>query len=210
MDKDEKNMKQNVKNNSPQDALRHNGPNKIISRLAAEKKKTVFAFCLIAVMVLMWVKVLGKKTPQAAGAATMTQQVNPDASESNPQLKISFVELPEVAGRNDIITRDFFDSDGWRQFGEGGRSAGIGEVSVSEGGSEEIARKVAEKLRLEAVGLSGNPRAFINDKLMSVGDKLLVGDGVDTYECELVSIEEDTVLIKCQEAQITLKLKQLK
>ena len=36
---------------------------------------------------------------------------------------------------------------------------------------------------------------------------MLVGDGVDTYECEVVSIEEDAVLIKCQEAQIKLKLK---
>ena len=193
-------MKQNVKNNS-------NGPNRIISRLAAEKKKTVFALCLIAVMVLMWVRVLSKKTPQAAKAATTTQQMNPVVTGSNSQLKISFVELPEVAGRNDIITRDFFDSDGWRHFGKEGKSIGIGEVSVSEGGSEGIARRVAEKLRLEAIGVNENPQAFINNKPMSVGDKLLVGDGVDTYECEVVSIEEDAVLIKCQEAQIKLKLK---
>jgi len=196
-------MKQNLKNNS-------NGPNRIIIRLAAEKKKTVFAICLIVVMVLMWVRVLGRKAPQAAEAATTTQQMNPVVTGSNSQLKISFVELPEVAGRNDIITRDFFDSDGWRHFGNEGKSAGIGEVSVSEGGSEGIARRVAEKLRLEAIGLSENPQAFINNKPMSVGDKLLVGDGVDTYECEVVSIEENAVLIKCQEAQITLKLKQLK
>ena len=45
---------------------------------------------------------------------------------------------------------------------------------------------------------------------MSVGDKMLVGDGENMYECEVVSIEQDSVIIKCQQAQITLKLKQLK
>ncbi len=195
-------MKQDMKNTV-------NGPNKIVRHLTAEKKKTVFALCLIAVMVLMWARVLGKKTPQAADASLVTQQVNSDVSGSNSKLRISFVELPEVAGRNDIITRDFFDSDKWRNFGEGSKSTGIGEVSVSEGSSEELARRIAEKLRLEAIGLSGNPQAFINNKMLGVGDKLLIGDGVDTYECEVVKIEESAVLIESQGARITLRLKQL-
>jgi len=195
-------MKRNVKNTV-------NGPNRIVRQLAAEKKKTVFALCLIAVMVLMWARVLGKKTPQTADASVMTQQVNFDASGSSPKLKVSFIELPEVAGRNDIITRDFFDSDRWRKFGEGNKSNGIGEVSVSEGSSDELARRIAEKLRLEAIGLSENPRAFINNKMLGVGDKILIGDGVDTYECEVVKIEESAVLIESQGARITLRLKQL-
>jgi len=195
-------MKRNVKN-----AV--NSPNKIVRHLIAEKKKTVLALCLIAVMVLMWARVLGKKTPQAADASIVTQQDNSDASGSESKLKISFIELPEITGRNDVITRDFFDSNKWRNFSEGSKSGGIGEVSVSEGGSEEFARRIAEKLRLEAIGLSENPQAFVNNKLLSVGDKLIVVDGVDTYECEVVKIEENAVLIECQGAQITLKLKQL-
>ena len=198
-----KNMKQNVKNN-------HNSTNRIVNQLAAEKKKTIFAVCLIAIMALMWARVLGKKTPQAAEASVVPQQVNPATAELNTSLNISYVELPEVKGRNDIITRDIFDSGGWKRFGKEGKNNGIGEVSISEGASEEIARYVVERLRLEAIGLSDNPQAFINDKLMSVGDKMLVGDGENMYECEVVSIEQDSVLIKCQQAQITLKLKQLK
>ena len=195
-------MKRNVKN-----AV--NSPNKIVRHLIAEKKKTVLALCLIAVMVLMWARVLGKKTPQAADASIVTQQDNSDASGSDSKLKISFIELPEITGRNDVITRDFFDSNKWRNFSEGSKSGGFGEVSVAEGGSEEFARRIAEKLRLEAIGLSENPQAFVNNKLLSVGDKLIVVDGVDTYECEVVKIEENAVLIECQGAQITLKLKQL-
>jgi hypothetical protein len=53
-----------------------------------------------------------------------------------------------------------------------------------------------------------NPQAFINNKVLSVGDKLLVTDGVSAYECEVVGIEEDTVFVKFGEAEIQLRLAQ--
>jgi len=191
-------MKQNVRNDGK-------GADRLFSRLAAEKKKTVTALCLIAVMVFMWARVLATKTPETAEAALKQGEVNPDESESNSQLKISFIELPKVAGRNDALTRDFFAADGWQDFTGGSTK----EVNIaSRDGSEEIVKRVAEKLRLEAIRLDENPQAFINDKLLSIGDKLLVRDGGDTYECEVVGIEEETVFIRCREAEITLKLTQ--
>lgn len=192
-------MKQGVKNNG-------NGTNRLVSRLAAEKKKTVTALCLIALMVFMWARVLGKKTPAIAAALGQENVV----LGSNLELNISFIELPKVAGRNDVLTRDFFAADGWQDFvrdGEGSNVAGTEEVSVvSKDGNEQVVRRVAEKLKLEAIGLDGNPQAFINGKLLSVGDKLLVRDGGNTYECEVVGIEENVVLIKCGDAEITLKV----
>jgi len=44
---------------------------------------------------------------------------------------------------------------------------------------------------------------------LRVGDKLLVGDGIDRYECEVVEIKENTVVMRCREARITLKLTQV-
>jgi preprotein translocase subunit YajC len=41
-----------------------------------------------------------------------------------------------------------------------------------------------------------------------VGDKVLIRDGIDTYECEVIEIKENTVVIKCREAEVTLKLTQ--
>jgi hypothetical protein len=176
--------------------------------LAAEKKKTVTALCLIALMVFMWARVLGKKTPATTEAAPRQKGVDPDTSESNSQLKISFIELPKVPGRNDALTRDFFAANGWQDFLDGVGSNK--DVKVVEGdGSGEIGRRVAEKLRLEVIVMGKNPRAFINDKLLAVGDKLLVtNDGVQ-YECEVVGIDEETVLIRCGETEITLKLTQM-
>ena len=195
-------MKQNLKNGG-------SGGNRLFSRLAAEKKKTVIAVCLITLMVFMWVRVLGRKGPQSANAAVMGQEVT--EGQMNSKLKISFMELPKVEGRNDVLTRDFFAVGNWRDFMRGGegKSGGIEEVSVvSRKGGEETARRVAEKLKLEAIVLGENPRAFINDKLLSVGDKLFVRDGIDTYECEVAEIEENMVFIRCGETEVTLRLTQ--
>ena len=187
-----------------------NWPNRFFSQLAAEKKKSVAALCLVAVMAFMWVRVLIRRTPQAAAATSMTEEMNVEGK-SNPELKISFIELPEVAGRNDVITRDFFASDGWQDFvdREVEDLVGTAEVNiVSKGGNEEGIRRVAEQLKLGAIVLSKNPQAFINDKLLSVGDKLHVGEEVDRYECEVVEIKRNTVVVRCREAEITLKLTQ--
>jgi len=173
-----------------------------MSQLAAEKKKTITALCLIGLMVFMWVKVLGGKTPQSAEATLMAQKANLDTSGVNSELKISFIELPKVEGRNDVLTRDFFAADGW-QVMRGG------EVNVvSKDGSEGVVTRIAKKLNLGAIGLGKNPQAFINDKLLSVGDKLLVRDGVNTYECEVIGIEENTVSVRYGEVEIQLKLAQ--
>jgi hypothetical protein len=193
--------------------------NRFLVQLAAQKKKTVIAVCLITVMAFMWVKVLIKKAPQDAQASPATKQESPDVQMSSQfmvsavePLKVSFIDLPEVAGRNDVITRDFFDVDGWQEFvgdKEGNRSASIKDVNVASGdGSQEVVRRVVEKLKLEAIVLGKNPQTFINGKLLSRGDKLLISDGTMTYECEVVGIEENTVFMRCGNAQITLKLAQ--
>jgi hypothetical protein len=189
-------VEQNIRNNS-------SGPNRLMSQLAAQKKKTVTAMCLIALMVFMWVRMLGGKTPQSAEGVLMAQGANLVGSGSNSELKISFIELPKVKGRNDVLARDFFSADGWRDF------VGDGEVNVgSRDGGEEALSGIEGKLKLEAIGLGENPQAFINDKLLSVGDKFLIRDGVSAYECEVVGIEENTVLVRCGEAEVHLKLTQ--
>ncbi len=189
-------MKQNLKNSG-------NRSNRIFSRLAAEKEKTIIAVCLLAVMVFMWVRVLGRNGPQSTSAAVVAQEVT--GGQMNSKLKISFIELPKVEGRNDVLARDFFIVSDWRDFMRGGegKSGSIEKVSVvSRNGGEETAKRVAEKLKLETIMLGENPRAFINDKLLSVGDKLFIGDGINTYECEVAEIEGNTVFIRCGEKDV--------
>jgi hypothetical protein len=182
--------------------------------LAAEKKKVVAASCLIVAMAILWIRVLTNSGPETAEAAITVEKLNVEDT-SVQELNVSFIKLPQVAGRNDVITRDFFASNDWRHFkGEQKRNlAVIEEVNVvSKNGNEEVIRKVAEKLKLEAiVVLSNRPRAFINNKVISVGDNVLIHEGIDTYECEVIEIKEkeNIVVIKCKEAEVTLKLTQV-
>jgi hypothetical protein len=178
----------------------NNPVNRLVSQLAAEKKKSITALCLIAVMAFMWLRVLSGRIPETAGAAPMHEEMT--EGQSNSESKISFIELPKVKGRNDVLARDFFAVDG-------GSLSGTGEVNVvSKNGDEEYVNRIAEKLKLAAIELGENPQVFINDKLLSVGDKLIVRDGVNTYECEVIGIEKNMVFMRCGEAEITLKLMQ--
>ena len=61
-------------------------------------------------------------------------------------------------------------------------------------------------MKLEAIVSSDDPLAFINDKVLRAGDKLFVGNGIESYECEVVEIKENIVVIRCRESMITLKM----
>jgi hypothetical protein len=187
-----------------------NGTNRLFARLVAEKKKAILAVCLITLMAFMWIKVFIKKGPEAAEANSLTPQED-SRSKANSQLKISFIKLPKVPGRDDLITRDFFASDGWQTFfRKGNNSVGGQEVGfISRDGNKEVLVNIAGKLNLDAIEMSEKPHAFINGKLLSVGDKLPLRSGVNIYECEVVRIEQDMVLIRCAEVEITLRLKPL-
>lgn len=178
----------------------------LVGQLAAEKKKAVTALCMIGVMTLLWIRVLTKKAPEAAGAEIAAEPLK-TKEQLNPEFKISFIELPKVAGRNDVINRDVFASENWRHFIE--KQSGIGEVNVlSQNGNEEAIRKMAEKLNVEAIMISGSPRAYVNGTLIEMGDKMLIGEGMNKFVVDVVAIEENTVVIKCKEAKIRLKLEQ--
>jgi hypothetical protein len=194
-------MKQNLRTND-------SAAGRLFGQLAADKKKTVVAFGLVGVMVFMWVRVLTRKSPGSVEAATGVRHASGEPTEQDRQLHISFVELPKTPGRNDMLTRDFFDPEGWRHFRDSkGRSPGAVQVNiVSKNGSDQIARRVAAKLRLIAIWTGNNPQAFINDTSLSVGEKLTVKEGGNTYECEVMAIEESTVYLRCGEARIELKL----
>jgi hypothetical protein len=197
--------------------MRHNARNKsltvkkCINYLTADKKKTVLALCLIVLMVFMWVKMLTRTSPKAA-EARMVEELIEAQNQSEPEMKISFIELPNLAGRNDLITRDFFASNDWQDFvnGKGPKSVGVEKIDiVSKDDDQEVIQKVADNLMLEAIVSSEEPLAFINDKVLRVGEKLFVSDGIENHECEVVEIKENIVVMKCRESMITLKLTQV-
>ena len=195
-------MKEHTKNNK-------NGINGILGQLAGERKKVGIALCLIAIMGVMWVKVLTRKGPRSAQAVPMIEQTDVE-EQVREAMKITYVDLPTVPGRDDVISRDFFASADWENFKPDGQedyTVDIEEVNVaSTDDSKEIVAVVRRCLKLDAIGMGRDPQAYINDRLVSVGEKLAVTDGAKMYECEVVEIRENSVLIRCRDAEIVLKL----
>jgi hypothetical protein len=182
-------MKTNIDNTD-------NGLNRLLNQLAAQKKKGVVAAALIVLMVFMWVRLLTDKSPNNVHAAVTGDSLN----EQVQKLKVRFIELPFVQGRHDVLARDFFRM--------GNQFFGRADVSiVSTDSAVDGVREVAQGLRLDAISTGTQPEAFINDRLVKVGDTVLV-EGSKTYECEIVSIRENSVLVKYGDAEIELKLKQ--
>jgi len=183
--------------------------NGALSRFGADRKKVIVASCLIAVMVIMWARVLtGKKNPQGASAATVGGISVLPAAGSVPELQISFIDLPKVTGRNDVLTRDFFAASDCEVFTNRPQGAGAGIEVVSTGGNEELIGFIQNQLRLTVVDLRDKPSAFVNGKLLFVGDKVVVGKETKTYECEVTRIDEKAVFVKCGDIEIGLKLVQ--
>lgn len=172
---------------------------RFIGRVEAEKKKAVFAFCLVAMMAFMWVRVLTSQAPQPVEATMFEEQL---AEETQDEVKVSFIRLPVKKGRNDVLTKDFFVVNG--ESFENARELNI--VSMD---NEAIVKRVAGRLRLEAISSGPMPQAFINDKLLSVGDKLPVTDGNNRYECEVIGIEGNVVIIRFDNSEIKLRLTQV-
>ncbi len=196
-------MKRNAENNI-------SDIGRLIGQLTADKKKTVFALCLIALMLFMWVKVFIRKGPASAQAAPGTAVTSERQEGSKAPMKVTFIELPEVQGRNDCVNRDFFDSHNWDEFLNNNSGLNeVREVNVISGRNPQEIKKVADKLKLNAIWMGSNAQAYINNKPVKVGETLLISEGSKTYEFEVVSIVENEVVVRCEGAEVSLKLSQI-
>jgi hypothetical protein len=193
-----------------------NGLRILLNRLAAERNKTIVGICLVIVMGVMWVRVLtGKKTPADAQAEFKIEQTVA-AVQSEPRRKLVFVEPPNIKGRNDVLVRDFFSAKQWEVFvrNEDGKNSFGEKVSMTVGSdsqeylNRETILQVAKLLRLAVIELGERPQAFINDTLLSKGEKLLVEHDGASYEFTVVAIDGNEVLLTCQGIDIEIELLQ--
>lgn len=183
---------------------------RMFARLRNGGKKTGVACALILLMVFMWGRVLLGHRP--AGATAATPVPKPQSPPQPQPVKVKLVELPKLSGRNDSIQRDFFTAkDGpYSRRKAAGQDTGTDkEVRViSSNGVQEVIRRIAQTLKLEAVLWSESPRVFVNDQLLNVGGKFTVKDGAASYEFEVLQIYVDSVLVRCEGVQLTLELAQ--
>lgn len=183
---------------------------RLVSQLTADKKKLIVFVSLLGVMIFMWLKVLRIRAKKKTGEKPITKIVKSETAKINAGLKLSYVDLPEVVGRHDVLKRDFFASNGWYTFTGEARDGTIVDVEEVSGASkktgEEIIRRVVANLQLEVIGWDESPHAFINNRLLRVGDTLVVRDGADRYNCQVLDIGKSVVSMRCGGRKLTLRL----
>jgi len=197
--------------------MTHNGKRRVSSadrlldHLRMGGKKTVVACALVSIMLFMWVRVLLGHRPAAAAAAPPPKPAA--TSSGTAPVRVTLVELPKSPGHHDTIARDFFvaSDESYARRNAAGRNTGTEKEvpAASSSNVQEVIRRVAQTLKLEAVFLQGRPQAFLNDQSLSVGEKLTVKDDTASYEFEVVEIYMDSVLVECQGIQLRLKLAQV-
>ncbi len=157
------------------------------------------AVVLVVAGVVIWVS---RPDVPASHAGEMSVQVpvdrRPDARQAG--------RTRGGAGRYEGIQRDFFtlESAGHRS---GGQDANQGSALAGEPVSRPQQADSREGPRLKAILIGGQPKALINDKIVSVGEKLkLIAGGPNDDEFEVTAIDSDGVRLKRGGQVLVLRL----
>ena len=186
--------------------------------MAASRPKVIIAVVLITIMALMWVRVLVRSKSDAKAAQTESALVNAHSDKQNkqPKIKLSYIELPVVKGRNDSLTRDIFRAQNWKAFSsvtdpDPATGENTGEGPDKYDIYKTRIRQIAKTMTLDLISIGRNGRgsqALIENKLVSVGSKLAVKYNKQTYEFVVTKIKQNEVVLKWENFSITLTMAQ--
>ena len=186
--------------------IEQNNMSNLMSRIPAEKKKLILALGLITVMVLLWVRAFsgGGDGPAVAKAGDDNSGVISGANSGKPEMGISYIKLPVVPGRNDVLTRDIFTH----------KNLNVDDKSESEGYEKtdiqsDYILQIAQTIKLDAIILA-EPRdesqVLLDGKLLSVGSRLSVTYDESVYEFTIKQVYDNRVVLKCNEISVVVKM----
>ena len=136
-------------------------------------------------------------------------------SADSQTLKIQPVSLPELPGRNDRLSCNFFSSNHWQDFGGRRPEQQENDYTIDDSSKsiEQIQQlkleQVVKRLAIEAIieGTDRKPfRAFVDGKILSVGDTLTVQEGPDQYVLIVEKISKKEVVFTWKQVSVVLKV----
>ncbi|RKY04730.1 MAG: hypothetical protein DRP66_11360 [Planctomycetota bacterium] len=194
-----------------QNKTHRNSDAALLQGLGVSKSKLIIAVVLVTVMAFMWLRLLiFNKSPGAAAGGALSGSVGAQAgnntTKSAPEL--TYIELPFVPGRHDVLANDIFRSGTWRVVGGAQNTAG-----ESDGLALTAAdiRKITASITLDGVIAEQGtraPEAFINGKLVSVGSKVAVEYNKRSVELTVTEIHRNKVVLRVGEQEINVKMLQ--
>ena len=178
-------------------------------KMTAEKKKAVIALALILIMASLWVKnVMKKNSIRDAQALLMAQQ----NTEVPKEPKFSYARLPQIQGRHDVLTRNVFVLNRWKGFrreGDLGNDYWTAQALTNgQGQGLNSIERVVKEMSLGAIVLGAEPRAFIEGKMVSAGQKFTFKYNHQPYEFKVLKIYNDKVELECEGTIVVKKIKQ--
>ena len=195
-----------------------NNASDLLGGYGADRKKIIIAAALISLMILMWVRViLSSRVGNDASAASAETQaaVGYAQQQSVGEIKIDYIELPVVSGRNDKLSRNFFDADSFSAFplDPDGSYVGGGK-SQEKGVSQDQNRnidQIVQTIKVDAIIVgdeSGTGEVFIAERLLSNGSTFEVEYKGRIYEFEVMEVFESKVVLKWEDVTVTISMSQ--
>lgn len=181
--------------------------NVIAGKMTAEKKKAAIALALILVMAALWIKNIVKKDSiQDAQALAMAQQ----QSDVPKEVSFSYVLLPKIEGRHDALTKDIFVPNKWKGFRREGDMGNDWTAQTLVGGDEGSSgiERVVKEMELGAIVTGTERRAFIEGKMLGVGQEFTFNYKRQAYEFKIIEIYDNKVELQCNGAIVVKKIRQ--
>lgn len=195
-------MKQNKTHKNSDAALLHSLP--------VPKGKLIIAAVLVTIMGSMWLRLLlfNKSPDTAAGAAvaSINTQDKVNTTKSSPEL--TYIELPFVSGRHDVLANDIFRPRNWQAFKTPGDVSSVPNMDKDALTAEDI-RKITGLVTLDAIIAEGGGQAweaFINGKLVSVGSKVAVEYNKRSVELTVTEIYRNKVVLRVGEFTLNVMM----
>lgn len=195
-----------------------NNPSDLLGGFGVDRKKMIIAAALILLMIFMWVRViLSSRVGNDASAANAETQaaIENTQQQTAEEIKIDYIELPVVSGRNDKLSRNFFDADSFSAFpldpdGNYVPGSGSRETSDSQGQNRNI-DQILQTIKIDAIIVgdkSGTGEVFIAERLLSNGSTFDVEHKGRIYEFEVMEVFELKVVLKWEDVTVTIKMSQ--
>lgn len=172
--------------------------------------KVVMSVGLVLVLAFMWGRLLfwgGLDVNEAKGNTISV--IRPAVSVQSVS-NLERVELPVIAGRNDVITHDMFSRAGWASSKNQKPSVESRSIAGIDAKSQEMRiRQIASSLDFGTIidGVKGEgDDAFVDGELVSVGSKLRVWCSDSVYDFTVEDVTRDKVVLKSNEFTISIKM----
>ena len=200
-------MKQNKTHKNIDAALLHGLP--------VSKGKLIIAAVLVTIMAFMWLRLLlFNKSPDTAagGAAVATINTQDKEKTTKPSPELTYIELPFVPGRHDVLRNDVFRPGNWQAFktGDDTQKSGSGGINRDKDTlTAEDMRRIDSLITLDAIIAEGGGQAweaFINGKLVSVGSKVAVEYNKRSVELTVTEIYRNKVVLRVGEFTLSVKM----